>query len=43
MALVQNRGQEVRVNGPMGPANQMRMEVGFPVQPGPGKTNTFSV
>ncbi|MGH0171312.1 UNVERIFIED_CONTAM: hypothetical protein FKN15_061263 [Acipenser sinensis] len=35
VALVQNRGQEVRVNGPMGPANQMRMEVGFPVQPGP--------
>lgn len=31
-----NRGQEVRVNGPIGAAGQMRMDVGFPGQPGPG-------
>ena len=35
----QNRGQEVRVNGPMGAAGQMRMDVGFPGQPGPGTTD----
>lgn len=31
-----NRGQEVRVNGPIGAPGQMRMDVGFPGQPGPG-------
>ncbi|TNN52251.1 Nuclear receptor coactivator 6 [Liparis tanakae] len=30
------RGQEVRVNGPIGAPGQMRMDVGFPGQPGPG-------
>lgn len=32
----QNRGQEVRVNGPIGTPGQMRMDVGFPMQQGPG-------
>ncbi|KAJ8408054.1 hypothetical protein AAFF_G00262820 [Aldrovandia affinis] len=36
VAMGQNRGQEVRVNGPIGAANQMRMDVGFPMQQGPG-------
>uniref|UniRef100_W5MAF8 Nuclear receptor coactivator 6 n=1 Tax=Lepisosteus oculatus TaxID=7918 RepID=W5MAF8_LEPOC len=36
VALAQNRGQEVRVNGPIGAANQMRMDMGFPMQQGPG-------
>lgn len=31
-----NRGQEVRVNGPIGAPVQMRMDVGFPGQPGSG-------
>lgn len=31
-----NRGQEVRVNGPIGGPSQMRMDVGFSGQPGPG-------
>lgn len=31
-----NRGQEVRVNGPIGAPGQMRMDVGFPGQPGSG-------
>ncbi|KAK1898840.1 Nuclear receptor coactivator 6 [Dissostichus eleginoides] len=30
------RGQEVRVNGPIGGPGQMRMDVGFPGQPGTG-------
>jgi len=33
------RGQEVRVNGPIGAPGQMRMDVGFPGQPGPGNTS----
>lgn len=36
MAVGPNRGQEVRVNGPIGAPNQMRMDVNFPGQPGPG-------
>uniref|UniRef100_A0AAY5L875 Nuclear receptor coactivator 6 TRADD-N domain-containing protein n=3 Tax=Esox lucius TaxID=8010 RepID=A0AAY5L875_ESOLU len=36
VAIGQNRGQEVRVNGPMGAPGQMRMDLGFPGQPGPG-------
>lgn len=32
----QNRGQEIRVNGPIGAPGQMRMDVGFPMQQGPG-------
>lgn len=36
VAMGQNRGQEVRVNGPLAAANQMRMDVGFPMQQGPG-------
>ncbi|XP_061836535.1 uncharacterized protein ncoa6 isoform X2 [Nerophis lumbriciformis] len=35
-----NRGQEVRVNGPIGAPGQMRMDVGFPGQPGPGMRMT---
>lgn len=30
MAIGPNRGQEVRVNGPIGAPGQMRMDVGFP-------------
>lgn len=36
MAIGPNRGQEVRVNGPIGAPGQMRMDVGFPGQPGSG-------
>lgn len=36
MAVGPNRGQEVRVNGPIGAPGQMRMDGGFPGQPGPG-------
>lgn len=36
MAVGPNRGQEVRVNGPIGAPSQMRMDVNFPGQPGPG-------
>lgn len=36
VAMGPNRGQEVRVNGPIGAPGQMRMEMGFPGQPGPG-------
>ncbi|XP_029580834.1 nuclear receptor coactivator 6 isoform X3 [Salmo trutta] len=36
VAIGQNRGQEVRVNGPIGASGQMRMDLGFPGQPGPG-------
>lgn len=36
MAVGPNRGQEVRVNGPIGAPGQMRLDVGFPGQPGPG-------
>ncbi|CAB1336062.1 unnamed protein product [Coregonus sp. 'balchen'] len=35
VAMGHNRGQEVRVNGPIGAPGQMRMDVGFPGQPGP--------
>lgn len=37
MAMGPNRGQEVRVNGPIGAPGQMRMDVGFPGQPGSGR------
>lgn len=36
VAMGPNRGQEVRVNGPIGAPGQMRMDVGFPGQPGSG-------
>ncbi|XP_015823540.3 nuclear receptor coactivator 6 isoform X1 [Nothobranchius furzeri] len=36
VAVGPNRGQEVRVNGPIGAPGQMRMDGGFPGQPGPG-------
>ena len=36
MAMGPNRGQEVRVNGPIGAPGQIRMDVSFPGQPGPG-------
>uniref|UniRef100_A0A665UCI0 Nuclear receptor coactivator 6 n=1 Tax=Echeneis naucrates TaxID=173247 RepID=A0A665UCI0_ECHNA len=36
VAMGPNRGQEVRVNGPIGAPGQMRMDVNFPGQPGPG-------
>lgn len=38
VAGAQNRGQEVRVNGPIGAPGQMRMDVGFPMQQGPGNS-----
>lgn len=37
MAMGPNRGQEVRVNGPIGAPGQMRMDVGFPGQLGSDK------
>lgn len=40
MAVGPNRAQEVRVNGPIGAPSQMRMDVNFPGQPGPGITTT---
>lgn len=36
VAVGPNRAQEVRVNGPIGAPGQMRMDVGFPGQPGSG-------
>nr|XP_056701533.1 nuclear receptor coactivator 6 [Euleptes europaea] len=36
LALAQNRGQEVRINGPVGPGNSVRMETGFPMQSSQG-------
>lgn len=39
MALGQNRSQDVRINGPMGAGNSIRMETGFPIQSGQGKLN----
>ncbi|XP_015268900.1 PREDICTED: nuclear receptor coactivator 6 [Gekko japonicus] len=36
LALAQNRGQEVRINGPVGPGNSVRMETGFPMQSNQG-------
>lgn len=41
MAVGPNRGQEVRVNGPIGAPGQMRMDVNFPGQPGPGTVSGF--
>ncbi|XP_034028481.1 nuclear receptor coactivator 6 isoform X2 [Thalassophryne amazonica] len=35
VAMGPNRAQDVRVNGPIGASGQMRMDVGFPGQPGP--------
>ncbi|XP_051947282.1 nuclear receptor coactivator 6-like isoform X2 [Xyrauchen texanus] len=34
VAVGQNRGQEIRVNGPLAAPGQMRMDVGFPMQQG---------
>uniref|UniRef100_A0A8C4V7W1 Nuclear receptor coactivator 6 n=1 Tax=Falco tinnunculus TaxID=100819 RepID=A0A8C4V7W1_FALTI len=36
LALAQNRSQDVRINGPLGASNSMRMETGFPMQGGQG-------
>lgn len=36
VAVGQNRGQEIRVNGPLGAPGQMRMDVGFHMQQGQG-------
>ncbi|XP_053309773.1 nuclear receptor coactivator 6 [Spea bombifrons] len=36
LALSQNRGQEVRMNGPLGANNTMRMDAGFAMQSGTG-------
>ncbi|XP_056677939.1 nuclear receptor coactivator 6 isoform X2 [Monodelphis domestica] len=36
LALAQNRSQDVRMNGPMGAGNSVRMETGFPMASGPG-------
>ena len=40
VAMGQNRGPEVRVNGPIGMPGQMRMDMGFQGQPGPGRMHT---
>ncbi|XP_053101989.1 nuclear receptor coactivator 6 isoform X2 [Hemicordylus capensis] len=32
LSLAPNRGQDVRINGPVGPGNSVRMETGFPMQ-----------
>ncbi|XP_066480950.1 nuclear receptor coactivator 6 isoform X2 [Tiliqua scincoides] len=32
LSLAQNRGQDVRINGPVGPGNSVRIETGFPMQ-----------
>ncbi|POI28073.1 hypothetical protein CIB84_008176, partial [Bambusicola thoracicus] len=37
LALAQNRSQDVRINGPLGANNSVRMETGFPMQGGQGK------
>ncbi|NXU22510.1 NCOA6 protein, partial [Thalassarche chlororhynchos] len=34
LALAQNRSQDVRINGPLGASNSVRMETGFPMQGG---------
>lgn len=39
LALAQNRSQDVRMNGPMGAGNSVRMEAGFPMAGGPGETS----
>ncbi|XP_021272770.1 nuclear receptor coactivator 6 isoform X2 [Numida meleagris] len=36
LALTQNRSQDVRINGPLGANNSVRMETGFPMQGGQG-------
>ncbi|XP_026722979.1 nuclear receptor coactivator 6 isoform X5 [Athene cunicularia] len=36
LALAQNRSQDVRINGPLGASNSVRMETGFPMQGGQG-------
>ncbi|XP_025893075.1 nuclear receptor coactivator 6 isoform X3 [Nothoprocta perdicaria] len=36
LALAQNRSQDVRINGPLGANNSIRMETGFPMQGGQG-------
>lgn len=41
LALAQNRSQDVRINGPLGASNSVRMETGFPMQGGQGKFLRF--
>lgn len=36
VAVGQNRGQEVRVNGPLGAPGQIRMDAGFTMQQAQG-------
>lgn len=36
LSLAQNRGQDVRINGPVGPGSAVRMETGFPMQSSQG-------
>ncbi|XP_059589225.1 nuclear receptor coactivator 6 isoform X2 [Alligator mississippiensis] len=36
LALAQSRSQDVRINGPMGAGNSVRIETGFPMQGGQG-------
>ncbi|XP_017691055.1 PREDICTED: nuclear receptor coactivator 6 isoform X2 [Lepidothrix coronata] len=36
LALAQSRSQDVRINGPLGASNAVRMETGFPMQGGQG-------
>lgn len=43
LALAQNRSQDVRMNGPMGAGNSVRMEAGFPMAGGPGETSHWIV
>lgn len=38
LALAQSRSQDVRINGPLGASNAMRMDTGFPMQGGQGKS-----
>lgn len=38
LALAQSRSQDVRINGPLGASTAMRMDTGFPMQGGQGKS-----
>lgn len=37
--MAQNRSQDVRMNGPMGAGNSVRMEAAFPMAGGPGEVS----
>lgn len=38
LALAQSRSQDVRINGPLGASTAMRLDTGFPMQGGQGKS-----